>query len=242
MTELWPEPRAVVFADFDDSLIEAYKGLEAAHDDGSRNEMQLEPTAVFHDNVRRLAGGKSREVFEGLFEKQLKRMSFEDREEKIRRLDEGFGERVKRYAHLINPIPNVPETVEALCANGIWQVIVTNRRRETLDDAMRRGNLKPAYFKGAYTREDLAEVGGKKGAIEHFRQEYGVQHLPACMVGDARGDIEAGVQANIPAYGVVPPGMRQQPEAERRLELHKAGARQIFDTYAQLGTFVLRSL
>jgi len=237
-----PNPRAITFYDVDNTLLGADDCLAAPHEETYFKETGVSPEWGFRREVQKVAGGPAREVFRYLYRKYLKDLPEEEQEAMIDRLDASFGQEVPYFSHLVKPIRGVPNTLEKLAAKGMMQVVVTNRRPETLDDALERGGMGESPFTEIYARDRVEALGGKAGAILDFMARDDARGLPAVMVGDAVGDIKAGVKAGIRSVGVLSPGRYPDQQVRQWLALRKAGAERIVWSVPRYGRIALREL
>lgn len=237
-----PTPRAIGFYDVDNTLIDADDCIIAPHEETYFKETGVSPEWGFRREIQKVAGGPAREVFRYLYRKRLKDLPEEEQEAMIDRLDASFGQEIPHFSHLVRPIRGVPNTLEKLAAKGVMQVIVTNRRPETLEEALERGGMGQTPFAEVYARDRVEALGGKAGAILDFMARDDAQGLPAVMVGDAVGDIKAGVEAGIRSVGVLPPGRYPDQQFRQWLALRKAGAERIVWSVPQYGRVALREL
>lgn len=237
-----PAPELVVFNDLDNTLLDADECLLVPHEVTHLKVTGRPPGRRFRGDAQKAAGGPAREVFRYLYRKHLRNLPEDEQEEMLGTLDSTFGQEVPNYSHLVKPIPGVKDALEQFTAKGVIQVIVTHRRPRTVHEALERGGIDSNSFSDIYARDRVEELGGKAGAILDFMAREEARGLPAVMVGDAVGDMRAGVEARIRSVGVLPPGRNLIQQIMQWRALKKAGAERVYRTYPRYGHVALREL
>ena len=100
------------------------------------------------------------------------------------------------------PYPGVPERLAALKAGGAKLYIVTNKRHAPTQGIVRKFGW-DALFDGVWSFDSIPGVKYKKSdLIAHLLRELAIDPSNAVMVGDTRGDVDAGRANGLHTVGV----------------------------------------
>ena len=100
------------------------------------------------------------------------------------------------------PYPGVPEWLRSLKASGAKLYIVTNKRHTPTQGIVRKFGWE-ALFDGVWSFDSLPGVKYKKpDLLAHLLTTHAIDPSDAVMVGDTKGDVEAGRANGVYTVGV----------------------------------------
>lgn len=100
------------------------------------------------------------------------------------------------------PYPGVPERLAALKADGAKLYIVTNKRHAPTQGIVRKFGW-DALFDGVWSFDSFPGVKYRKpDLIAHLLRELAIDPSDAVMVGDTKGDVDAGRANGLRTVGV----------------------------------------
>ena len=100
------------------------------------------------------------------------------------------------------PYPGVPERLAALKADGAKLYIVTNKRHAPTQGIVRKFGW-DAIFDGVWSFDSFPGVKYRKpDLIAHLLKELAIDPADAVMVGDTKGDVDAGLANGLRTVGV----------------------------------------
>ena len=100
------------------------------------------------------------------------------------------------------PYPGVPERLAALKADGTKLYIVTNKRHVPTQGIMRKFGW-DALFDGVWSFDSFPGVKYRKpDLIAHLLKDLAIDPADAVMVGDTKGDVDAGRANGLRTVGV----------------------------------------
>ena len=100
------------------------------------------------------------------------------------------------------PYPGVPERLAALKADGAKLYIVTNKRHAPTQGIVRKFGW-DAIFDGVWSFDSFPGVKYRKpDLIAHLLKELAIDPADAVMVGDTKGDVDAGRANGLRTVGV----------------------------------------
>ena len=100
------------------------------------------------------------------------------------------------------PYPGVPERLAALKADGAKLYIVTNKRHVPTQGIVRKFGW-DALFDGVWSFDSFPGVKYRKpDLIAHLLRELAIDPSDAVMVGDTKGDVDAGRANGLRTVGV----------------------------------------
>lgn len=100
------------------------------------------------------------------------------------------------------PYPGVPERLAKLKAEGAKLYIVTNKRHVPTQAIVRKFGW-DALFDGVWSFDSIPGVRHKKSdLLAHLLKERGIDPSDAVMVGDTKGDVDAGKANGMRTIGV----------------------------------------
>ena len=100
------------------------------------------------------------------------------------------------------PYPGVPERLAALKADGAKLYIVTNKRHVSTQGIVRKFGW-DALFDGVWSFDSFPGVKYRKpDLIAHLLKDLAIDPADAVMVGDTKGDVDAGRANGLRTVGV----------------------------------------
>ena len=100
------------------------------------------------------------------------------------------------------PYPGVPERLAALKADGAKLYIVTNKRHAPTQGIVRKFGW-DALFDGVWSFDSFPGVKYRKpDLIAHLLKDLAIDPADAVMVGDTKGDVDAGRANGLRTVGV----------------------------------------
>ena len=100
------------------------------------------------------------------------------------------------------PYPGVPERLAALKAAGAKLYIVTNKRHAPTQGIVRKFGW-DALFDGVWSFDSFPGVKYRKpDLIAHLLKKFAINPADAVMVGDTKGDVDAGRANGLHTVGV----------------------------------------
>ncbi|MDX9953977.1 MAG: HAD-IA family hydrolase [Anaerolineae bacterium] len=94
------------------------------------------------------------------------------------------------------PFPGVIEVLAAICAQGGQNLIVTHRRRDSLDALLDAHNMR-AYFSDRITAEDPFPRKPDPAALNEMVKRHALDRATTLLIGDRALDLDAGRAAGL---------------------------------------------
>ncbi|MEY4667813.1 MAG: hypothetical protein RL518_512, partial [Pseudomonadota bacterium] len=99
--------------------------------------------------------------------------------------------------------PLIPETLDALRADGFKMAIVTNSRRVAVEPVLQRWNVHH-HFDAIITIDDVSHGKPDPQMIHHALNRLNLSPSHTFIIGDSRADMNAGKRAQIQTIGFSP--------------------------------------